>query len=70
MIYRTDNAANFSARSLGDVNVQILMEALGGGGHYTMSGARLEGTTAQEAVERLKKVLDEKLEQATNTGGK
>lgn len=70
VIYRTDNAANFSARSLGDVNVQILMEALGGGGHYTMSGARLENTTAQEAVERLKKVLDEKLEQATNTGGK
>ncbi|MFR1214353.1 MAG: DHHA1 domain-containing protein [Acutalibacteraceae bacterium] len=31
---------NISARSLGDINVQIIIEAMGGGGHLTMAGAQ------------------------------
>lgn len=38
-----------SARSMGEVNVQLIMEKLGGGGHLTMAGVQLEKTTPEEA---------------------
>lgn len=42
-----------SARSLGDINVQLIMEKLGGGGHLTMAGAQLKEVTMQEALDKL-----------------
>ncbi|PZD96601.1 hypothetical protein DNH61_07340 [Paenibacillus sambharensis] len=54
---RTDGLIGISARSLGDMNVQVVMERMGGGGHLTNAAAQLEGTVA-EVAERLKKVLD------------
>lgn len=42
VLFTTDDIVNISARSLGDVNVQLVMEALGGGGHQTMAGAQLK----------------------------
>ena len=42
-----------SGRSIGDINVQIIMEKLGGGGHITLAGAQLEGLTLQEATDEL-----------------
>lgn len=42
-----------SGRSLGDINVQIILEALGGGGHLTVAGAQIGGVTMDEAVKRL-----------------
>lgn len=42
-----------SARSNGDVNVQVLLEKLGGGGHQTVAGAQLSGVTLQEARQRI-----------------
>ena len=42
---------NISARSLGEVNVQVIMEQLGGGGHLTMAGAQLKNDTAEHARE-------------------
>ena len=50
---------HISARSIDEMNVQVLMERLGGGGHLSVAGAQLKGITAEEAVERLKKVLEE-----------
>ncbi|MEG0091059.1 MAG: DHH family phosphoesterase, partial [Oscillospiraceae bacterium] len=44
-----ENDVNVSARSLGEVNVQVLMEYLGGGGHLTMAGVQLKNTTLEQA---------------------
>ncbi|MBQ3379569.1 MAG: DHH family phosphoesterase [Clostridia bacterium] len=52
-----EGTAHISARSMGEVNVQMILERLGGGGHQTMAGAQLK-TTADEAVERLKAAID------------
>ena len=40
-----------SGRSIGDINVQIILEKLGGGGHITLAGAQLEGLTLEENIE-------------------
>lgn len=50
-----------SGRSHGDINVQILLESLGGGGHMTMAGAKLQSVSIEEAVERLENVIDKYL---------
>ena len=53
---------NISARSMGDFNVQLVMEALGGGGHLTMAGALLKHTSMEEARRRLMEAIDGHLE--------
>ena len=45
---------NISGRSYGLINVQLILEQLGGGGHLTMAGAQVRGKTAEEAVALLK----------------
>ena len=47
-----------SARSIDDVNVQIIMEKFGGGGHLTMAAAMLKDITLNEAVLSLKEILN------------
>lgn len=42
-----------SGRSIGDINVQVILEKLGGGGHITVAGAQLEGMTLEEAKQEL-----------------
>ncbi|WP_424767770.1 DHH family phosphoesterase [Paenibacillus sp. sgz302251] len=54
---RSDGLIGISARSLGHMNVQVVMERMGGGGHLTNAAAQLEGSV-QEIAERLKKVLE------------
>lgn len=56
---RPDGLINISARSHGQINVQVVMERLGGGGHLTNAATQLENTTVSEAAERLKHVLSE-----------
>lgn len=51
-----------SARSIDEVNVQAMMERLGGGGHINMAGAQLEDSTVEEAKERIRQMLDQMLE--------
>jgi cyclic-di-AMP phosphodiesterase len=51
---KIEDDVHISGRSLGDVNVQVILEALGGGGHMTMAGARLMNTTVAEAIDKLK----------------
>jgi c-di-AMP phosphodiesterase-like protein len=48
-----------SARSLGDVNVQVIMEALGGGGHLTNAATQIKDQTIIRTKELLKEKLDE-----------
>ena len=49
-----DDYINISGRSYGLINVQLILEQLGGGGHLTMAGAQVRGKTAEEAVALLK----------------
>lgn len=61
-----DNAIGVSARSKGAVNVQLVMEALGGGGHQTVAGVQLKNTTLADAqndvIMALHDVLDKNKE--------
>ncbi len=51
---------HISGRSLGKISVQLILEKLGGGGHYTSAGARLN-CSMEEAIEKLKSAIDEYL---------
>lgn len=55
---RPDGLVGISARSLGEINVQLIMEQLGGGGHLTNAATQLEGTL-EEAEEKVKAALAE-----------
>lgn len=50
---------HISARSTGEVNVQLILEKLRGGGHFDTAGAQLGGVSANEAVVLLKRAIDE-----------
>lgn len=50
-----------SARAIDEVNVQVMMEKLGGGGHRTIAGAQLANITQEEAMNQVKQVIDEML---------
>ncbi|MBR3602613.1 MAG: DHH family phosphoesterase [Lachnospiraceae bacterium] len=52
-----------SARSIDEVNVQVIMERLGGGGHMTIAGCQFEGITVSEGIAKIKGCLDEMLEE-------
>lgn len=54
-----DNKICISGRSIGDINVQMILEKLGGGGHITLAGAQLEGKTIEEAkIELIQKIQE------------
>ena len=53
VIYKSPDTVNISARSLGAVNVQVIMEELGGGGHHTMSAAQLRDCDTDTAEKML-----------------
>ena len=52
-----------SARSIDEVNVQVMMERLGGGGHINMAGAQIPGLDTQGVKERLKQEIDQMIEE-------
>ncbi len=54
---KNGGGVNISARSMGEVNVQVIMEMLGGGGHLTMAGAQLQGATPAEAEARIRQAV-------------
>ncbi len=53
VIGKLEGKVCISGRSIGDINVQIILEKLGGGGHITLAGAQIEGITIKEAKEEL-----------------
>lgn len=55
---RADDTILISARSLGDINVQSIMEHLGGGGHLNGAATQIDGISIREAVNRLKDAID------------
>lgn len=58
VLCRSGNSISISGRSLGSINVQMVLEHLGGGGHLTVAGAQLPNTTMGKAVELLKAAID------------
>lgn len=52
-----------SARSIDEVNVQIIMERLGGGGHMNVAGCQMEGLSLTEAIMKIKTTIDKMLEE-------
>ncbi|HEC2157456.1 DHH family phosphoesterase [Staphylococcus delphini] len=61
---REENLVGMSARSLGEFNVQLTMEALGGGGHLTNAATQLEGVTVEAAIEKLQQAINEQLDRS------
>lgn len=57
------NKIYVSARSIDEVNVQVIMERLGGGGHMNIAGAQMENTSAPEGIQIVKSTLDRMLEE-------
>lgn len=64
---RQDGKIGISARSLGDVNVQVIMEKMNGGGHLTNAATQLSGVSVNEAEAQLKDVLDDYFEGSSST---
>ncbi|HEY4599819.1 MAG TPA: DHH family phosphoesterase [Cerasibacillus sp.] len=64
---REDGKIGISARSLGKINVQVIMEKLGGGGHLTNAATQIEGTTVDEVEQKLKTIIDEYIEGRNET---
>lgn len=62
VLFAVGNAVQISARSLGEVNVQMVLEALGGGGNSTTAGARIEETTVEAVADDLKHAVDRYME--------
>ena len=56
--YLEEGKVGISARSLGKVNVQLIMEELGGGGHLVNAATQIEGVNLDEALERLNDAID------------
>lgn len=54
---------NLSARSIDEANVQVVMERLGGGGHMNVAACQFEGVAVEDAMNRLKEVIDKMIEE-------
>lgn len=63
VVAREDNIVYVSARSIKDMNVQVIMEQLGGGGHLTSAGAQFTDVTVKEVEKRLLDAIDNYLEE-------
>lgn len=59
VLFKTGNTVNISARSLGNINVQLIMEQFGGGGHQTMAACQLEDADIDEVRTELEKKIEE-----------
>ena len=60
---KVGNKVTISGRSIGDINVQVILEKMGGGGHITLAGAQIEGMTIDEVKKELTQTIDEYLEE-------
>ena len=58
VLYKTDKSVNISSRSYGQINVQLIMEQLGGGGHQNMAACQLDASDIATAKQMLIKAID------------
>lgn len=59
VLTKVENTVFLSARSIDELNVQVLMEKLGGGGHRTVAGAQIEGKEIKDCISLVKNAIDE-----------
>ena len=59
VLCRVENIIMISGRSMGDINVQSILEKIGGGGHLTFAGAQIAGVSIEEAKEKLLDSINE-----------
>jgi c-di-AMP phosphodiesterase-like protein len=57
VLCQTEQEILISGRSFGDINVQVILESLGGGGHFTIAGAQLKGISLEDAKQKLKEAV-------------
>lgn len=62
VLYKAFDTIVISARSLGNINVQVILEKLGGGGHLVTAGAQVKDATIEEVLEQLTEAIDSVLE--------
>ncbi len=68
-IVKIGDVVQISARSSGSVNVQLIVERLGGGGHFDAAATQLRGVSATEALEMLKEAIDDYLTSRSEQSG-
>lgn len=66
VVYEVDGEAYVSARSFGDINVQLICEKLGGGGHMTVAGAQMRGIGMEAALLEVKAAISEYIDETKN----
>lgn len=66
VVYEVDGEAYVSARSFGDINVQLICEKLGGGGHMTVAGAQMRGIGTEAALLEVKAAISEYIDETKN----
>lgn len=59
VLCKIDDVVMISGRSMGDINVQSILEKIGGGGHLTFAGAQIAGVSIVEAKQRLIESINE-----------
>ena len=72
VMFPSEGKISISARSLGEVNVQVIMEAMGGGGHHTMAATQISNMSSEDVREKLINILksslsEQKLNKKENT---
>lgn len=64
VLFELDGVINISTRSFGEMNVQVVMEKFGGGGHHTMAAAQIDGGDIDDIVDMLKEEIDNYFDEA------
>ena len=63
VLYEYDDGISISARSMGKMNVQVIMEALGGGGHQTMAATQIPAISMEDARQKLLEAIEDYTQQ-------
>ncbi|MBO4794827.1 MAG: phosphoesterase, partial [Clostridia bacterium] len=56
-VSKVENAIHISARSDGSVNVSLILEKIGGGGHFDSAGAKISGSSMKQAMSMLREAI-------------
>lgn len=67
VLFPDEDGIGISARSTGEINVQVIMEHFNGGGHQTVAGAFIEGMTMMEVRSKMRQVVAEYMEEGEST---